>query len=118
MTVRYHLDEHIDPAIAAGLRGRGIDVTTASDAGLLSADDEEHLRFAFAEKRAIMTHDEDFLVFHSQGLPHYGIVSCHQEARTIGQIVQSLVLIDACLTTDEMHGHVEFIWVKKRWQEP
>ncbi|HEX7447587.1 MAG TPA: DUF5615 family PIN-like protein [Pirellulales bacterium] len=109
MSVRYHLDEHIDPAVAAGLRGRGIDVTTTSDAGLLSADDEEHLRFALAERRAIMTHDEDFLVFHSQERPHCGIVFCHQEARTIGHIVHSLVMIDACLTTDEMRDHVEFI---------
>lgn len=109
MSVRYHLDEHIDPAVAVGLSGRGIDVTTSNDAGLLSADDEQHLRFAFAEQRAFMTHDEDFLVLHSQGRPHYGIVFCHQEARTIGQIVRSLVLIDACLTTDEMRDHVEFI---------
>jgi hypothetical protein len=29
MSVRYDLDEHIDPAVAAGLRGRGIDVTTS-----------------------------------------------------------------------------------------
>lgn len=56
-----------------------------------------------------MTHDEGFLVFHSQGRPHYGIVFCHNELRTIGQIVQSLVLIDACLTADEMRDHVEFI---------
>jgi predicted nuclease of predicted toxin-antitoxin system len=109
MSVRYHLDEHIDPAVAAGLRGRGIDVTTTNDAGLLGADDEEHLHFALAEQRAIMTHDEDFLVLHSQGRRHFGVVFCHKEARTIGQVVQSLVLIDACLTTDEMRGHVEFI---------
>ena len=109
MGVRYHLDEHIDPAVAAGLRARGIDVTTTNEAGLLGADDEEHLRFAIAEQRAIMTHDEDFLVFHTQKRPHYGIVFCHNEARTIGQIVHSLVLIDACLTTDEMRDHVEFI---------
>jgi hypothetical protein len=51
MSDRYHLDEHIDPAVAAGLRGRGIDVTTSNDAGLLSADDVEHLRFAFAKPR-------------------------------------------------------------------
>lgn len=74
MTVRYHLDEHIDPAVAAGVRGRGIDVTTASDAGLLGADDEEHLRFAVVAERAILTHDEDFLVLHSRAWPHYGIV--------------------------------------------
>ena len=60
------------------------------------------MHFVLAERRAIMTHDEDFLVFHSQGRPHSGIVFCHKEARTIGQIVRSLVMIDACLTTDEM----------------
>jgi predicted nuclease of predicted toxin-antitoxin system len=109
MAIRYHLDEHIDLAVAAGLSGRGIDVTTTKGAGLLSAEDDDHLRFALAEMRAIVTHDEDFLVLHSQGRPHYGIVFCHQESRTIGQIVQSLVLIDACLTTEEMRDHVEFI---------
>lgn len=109
MTVRYHLDENMDPAVAAGLRGRGIDVTTTSDAGLLGANDEEHIRFSLLEGRAIVTHDEDYLVLHSQRVPHSGIVFCHQEARTIGQIVQSLVLIDACLTSDEMRDHVEFI---------
>ncbi|HJT31571.1 MAG TPA: DUF5615 family PIN-like protein [Pirellulales bacterium] len=109
MTLRYHLDENVDPAVAAGLRGRGIDVTTANDAGLLGADDEEHVRFAVSEKRAIVTHDEDFLVLHSRRVPHAGIVFCHQEARTIGQIVQSLVLIDACVATEEMRDHVEFI---------
>lgn len=74
MAIRYHLDEHIDPAVSAGLKGRGIDVTTTNEAGLLGADDDDHLRFALAEMRAIMTHDEDFLVLHSQGRPHYGIV--------------------------------------------
>lgn len=34
--LRFHLDEHIDPAIADGLRRRGIDVTGAAGAGLRS----------------------------------------------------------------------------------
>jgi hypothetical protein len=38
-TLRFHLDEHVAGAIAAGLRRRGIDVTTAADAGLLGAED-------------------------------------------------------------------------------
>ena len=37
-TIRFHLDEHCDPAIAAGLRLHGVDVTTTADAGLISAD--------------------------------------------------------------------------------
>jgi hypothetical protein len=45
-TLRFHLDEHVPAAIAAALRRRGIDVTTAADAGLLGATDEDHLAFA------------------------------------------------------------------------
>lgn len=36
-TIRFHLDEHIDPAVADGLRRRHIEVTTAAEAGLLGA---------------------------------------------------------------------------------
>jgi Domain of unknown function (DUF5615) len=32
--IRFHLDEHINPAIANALRRRGIDVTTTADVGL------------------------------------------------------------------------------------
>src|SRR5262249_34838704 len=59
--IRYHLDEHVDGAIARGLRDRGVDVTTARDAGLLGAPDAEHLEFAMRESRVIVTHDADFL---------------------------------------------------------
>lgn len=33
-TIRFHLDEHCDPAIAAGLRRHGIDVTTTQEVGI------------------------------------------------------------------------------------
>jgi hypothetical protein len=38
-TIRFHLDEHADPAIAEGLRRHGGDVTTTRDAGLIHAPD-------------------------------------------------------------------------------
>ena len=59
-TIRFHLDEHCDPAIAAGLRRHGIDVTTTSGAGLHHAPDEEHVAFALAQGRVIVTQDDDF----------------------------------------------------------
>ena len=40
-TIRFHLDENCDPRIAAGLRALGVDVTTAAEAGLLQASDDE-----------------------------------------------------------------------------
>src|ERR1700687_3740354 len=101
MTVRYHLDEHVPHAIAAALRGRGIDLTTTVDAGLSGADDDEHLAFGLAEGRVVFTHDDDFLVLHARGIEHAGIAYCHQDARTIGEIVLGLVLIHACMSADE-----------------
>ena len=39
--VRFHLDEHMDPDIAAALRRVNIDVTTAADQNLLGHSDED-----------------------------------------------------------------------------
>ncbi len=55
MAIRFHLDEHVDHEIATALRTRGIDVTTTTDAGLLQAADEDHIRFAERENRVIFT---------------------------------------------------------------
>ncbi|MGH7130229.1 MAG: DUF5615 family PIN-like protein, partial [Planctomycetaceae bacterium] len=78
MEIRFHLDEHIDAAVAEGLRHRGIGVTTTVETGLSGADDEAHLAFALNEHRVVMTHDDDFLVLHAAGTPHAGIAYCHQ----------------------------------------
>ena len=51
--IRYHLDEHIDTAIAVGLRRRGIDVSTTTEAGLLGARDAEQITFATANQRVL-----------------------------------------------------------------
>ncbi len=69
-TIRFHLDEHCPHAIADGLRRFGIDVTTATDAGLPRAPDEEHPAFGMVEGRVVFTQDEDFLVWNASAVPH------------------------------------------------
>jgi len=76
-TIRFHLDEHCPHAIAAGLRRRGIDVTTATDAGLLSAADDAHVVYALAHGRVIFTEDDDYLALDARGVSHAGIAYCH-----------------------------------------
>lgn len=44
--IRYYLDEHIAGAVAEGLRRRGIEVLTLTEAEMLGASDEEHFVFA------------------------------------------------------------------------
>ena len=107
--MRFHLDESVDHAIARGLRLRGIDVTTATDAGLLSADDEQHLSYAFLEKRVLVTHDEDFLALDDEGTEHAGIAYCAPHARTIGHIIRHLCLMHDCMAAEEMRGQVEYL---------
>jgi len=38
--VKFYLDEHVPPAVARGLRLRGIDVQTTQEARMLGANDE------------------------------------------------------------------------------
>jgi hypothetical protein len=107
--MQFHLDEHVHPAIAHGLRLRGIDVTTTVDANLLGAPDESHLEFARQEERVIFTNDPDFLRFTSEGIAHPGIAYCARNTRSIGYIVRHLCLMHDCLTAEEMRGRVEYL---------
>jgi hypothetical protein len=105
----FHLDEHVDHAIARGLQSRGIDCTTTTDAGLLGAADEAHIEFALSERSVIVTNDPDFLVFASAGVEHAGIAYSARGSRSIGQIIRYLSLMSDCLEPAEMVGRVEFI---------
>ena len=79
-TIQFHLDENCDPRIALGLRRKGINVTTAVDAGLLHAVDEKHFEFASREQHVIFTQDADFLRIAATGTPHPGITYCQSGA--------------------------------------
>lgn len=82
-TIRFHLDEHVSPAIADGLRRRGIDVTTTVEVGLVSASDEEQLAYGWDQRRIVVTYDDDFLRLANRRLKHAGIVHCIQGNRSV-----------------------------------
>jgi predicted nuclease of predicted toxin-antitoxin system len=108
-TIRFHLDEHCPHAIATGLRRHGIDVTTATDAGLLHAHDDQHVAFALADGRMIFTEDDDYLALNGRGIPHAGIAYCHQQTRTVGEIIDSLVLIWEIYEPEEVANRIEYL---------
>ena len=107
--IRFHLDENVDPAVADGLRRRGVDVTTTQQVGLLRASDDKQLEFALTEGRTLVTHDEGFLGPTKEIATHAGIAYCHPQLRSIGQIIAALLLIRDCMTPEEMENHVEFL---------
>jgi predicted nuclease of predicted toxin-antitoxin system len=108
-SVRFHLDEHQSSALARALRRFGIDVETTSDAGLIGASDEAHARHAQANGRVIVTDDSDFKRLHVQIPSHSGIVYFPGGGRPIGEMVESLRLIHAVYSAEEMVGRLEYL---------
>src|SRR5580700_5862870 len=108
-TIRFHLDEDTDPAIAAGHRNRGIDVRTSQEMHFLGAVGTFQLSHSNAERRVLFTHDSDHIALSSHGIQHSGIAYCHQRKRSLGQMIAGLVLIWEVLESDAMRNRVEFI---------
>jgi hypothetical protein len=107
--IRFHLDEHISGHIAAGLRRRNIEVTTAVEVGLTGATDLAHLEFAGSSGRVVVTQDDDFLRLHAPGVTHAGIAYCQQQSMPIGEMLRRVILIHDLLSAEEMAGRVEFL---------
>lgn len=107
--ITFHLDENVDHAVARGLRLRGLDVTTTTDAGLTGEPDESHIAFATSSGRVIVTHDPDFLVLHTKGVEHSGIVFVPDGNTPVGAIVRFLCLLHECVSLEEMVGQVEYV---------
>ena len=108
-TIRFHLDENCHRAIAEGLRRRGVDVAMTPEGSLLNATDDEQLAFCQAEGRVLFTQDHDFLRLHAGGISHPGIVFCAKDTRSIGEIIQGLVLIWEILEPAEMADRIEYL---------
>lgn len=109
MPIQFHLDESVNHAVAAGLKRRGIGVTKATEAGLLAGTDEDQLTYAHQQGRVLVTHDDDFLKLHRQGVQHVGIAYVKQERRTIGQIVLALANLYHSQTEQSLRGQVVFL---------
>lgn len=107
--ISFHLDEHVNPAIAKQLRRRNINVTTTVEVSLRGQSDESQLAFASREGRVLVTHDDDFLKLASVSREHSGIAYCHQESRSLGEIVTTLVLMYEVYAPEEMMGRVEYL---------
>jgi len=107
-SVCYYLDEHIPPAVANGLRKRGVEVVTVNEADMLGADDKEHLTFTRTEPCVLVTHDDDFLRLVAEGVPHSGIVYVPRE-RSFGEMGRGLRRLVDVFAEDEESGRVQFL---------
>jgi predicted nuclease of predicted toxin-antitoxin system len=106
--LRFHLDEHVNPAITEGLRLRGMDCTTTREVGLRGASDVEQLAFATSQHRILVTTDEDFLAI-APRQPHAGILYWHQERRSIGEVIRRIVRLCEQHTAEAIRNQVMFL---------
>ena len=107
--IRFHFDEHIPKAAAVALRQRGIDVTMPLDVGLLEASDANHLDYSRLTNRVMVTFDSDFLQLHSSGVEHAGIAFIGRRSRSIGQLIEMLILFYEAFLPDEMTNRLEYL---------
>lgn len=104
-----HFDECVSAEVAAGLRRRGIDVTTADEVHLKAETDDSHLKFATSVGRVVVTHDKDFLRMAGATPEHGGIVFVAQHAFSIGEMIEELAILAECVQEAELRNAVEFL---------
>ncbi len=107
--MKFYLDEHIPKGVVEGLRRRGVDVLTLQEADRSGDSDEKQLAFATREGRVLVTFDDDFLRLDASGIPHTGVVFSQTGRRTVGELIESLMLIANVIESNEMKNHIEFI---------
>ena len=79
MMTRLYSNENFPLPVVEALRRFGHDVLTTHDTGKSNAGipDDEVLRFATANDRAVITHNrQDFIRLHRQNPDHAGIIVC------------------------------------------
>lgn len=106
--MKFYLDEHIPKGVVEGLRRRDVDVLTVQEAGRSGDSDEKQLGFAAREGRVLVTFDDDFLRLDAT-VPHTGIVFSQTGRVTVGDLIESLMLIANVIEPNEMKNHIEFI---------
>lgn len=86
-----------------------MDVTIPIDVGLVGATDQQHLAFALAEDRVIITQDADFLELHHAGVQHAGIAYYQPGRRSVAELVSFLCLMHDCLDAEEIRRQLQYL---------
>lgn len=113
MSLAIYMDHHVNFAITAGLRLRGVDVLTCAEDGMAKADDDQILLRATELKRLAFTQDSDFLALADawleNGKDFFGIIYSQQAATNVSEAIRDLELIAKALEPADMRNRIEFI---------
>ena len=109
MSVRFYLDENVNPAVAIQLQRRGIDAVTVRDLGFLGDSDTNHLRRASEMGFVLCTHDSDYVQLALSGAEHAGIVFAQQATTGVGDWVRFLSLVHTVYEPEDMRNLIEYL---------
>lgn len=120
--LKLYFDTHIAKAVAVQLRLKGVDVVRCEEVGMAEASDLEHLEYATAEGRVMVSLDSDFVNLHQDWLTdhrrHGGIMRINpdwQGPNYVGAIVKAVLLYynliaeGAGTIEDDIIGHLIFV---------
>jgi hypothetical protein len=119
LSARLYRDHNIDRQLAFDLRRRAFDVTYASEVGKERARDEEHLRWAASEGRALVTYDvRDFRILAEEwaatGRDHAGIIISQAPPYLVyGNVLRRLLLLLNSLSAEQLTNQVQ--WLDAGW---
>lgn len=107
--IRYHCDENVSNAIIAGLRRRGIDVSTTVEAQLMRANDPTQIDFATREGRVFVTSDRRIQLALRGRASHWGVLIIRNCRKLIGHNVNSLTQVHRNKTAHDRVDQVLFV---------
>jgi predicted nuclease of predicted toxin-antitoxin system len=112
---RLYVDEDAsESAVVIGLRARGVDLVTTSEAGRLGATDEEQLAYAATEDRAIYTFNtSDFARLHREflerGRAHAGIIVIPEQRYSTGEKIRRVAALVQSMTAESIKNRIEYL---------
>ena len=115
--IRLYLDEDaMQHGLVTALRARRIDILTASDAGMINQSDEDHLRWATRQQRALYSFNmADYASLHRQwlgrGQTHSGIILASQQRYSVGEQLRRLLHLLSRTSAEEMQHRLEYLSV-------
>ena len=105
--IQVYTDEDMYGTLARALRERGYDALSTPEAENTGQTDDEQLRYAIAQQRAIVTFNvADFVQLHTEYL-HANIAHCGiivSKRVPIGEVVKRMLHLLNSLTADEMRN--------------
>jgi hypothetical protein len=111
--IQLYLDEDtISRSLIRALRSRAVDLVTASESGLVSVPDEEHLAYAASLGRSVLTFNvRDFARLHKQyvaaGRHHAGIIVSDQVP--VGVILRRLLRLMNVRSSTDMRDDLVYL---------